>query len=483
MAILVPLSAAGYDLAATIAAVVLGYSSTAAMFLGLRRFRPARPGAWLLLSGAQTAFCVGATLFLIDERLRPGGSFPGPADAVYVIFEYPLVIAALVLFVRARSPGWQRAALIDATILATSAALAAWVYVLRPAVEEFGTDRSAGLSVLMSYPVMDLLALAVAIRLTLGGGERTAASSLVMGWFAMTLATDTLYLLERIAGTFNHDSPTTAGYIVASILLGAAALHPSMTDMVERVDAPPAEPTRGRLGLLAAAAVLAPVILAIEDARGTLRDVIVIATACAVLFLLVFVRMAGLVSAQRRQAVTDPLTGLYTRRFLMPAMALEVARAARNQVPLGLLLLDVDHFKRINDGLGHPAGDEVLRVVAARLAAQCRPGDVVARYGGEEFAMLVPGVGPDRLARIAEAARHAMTDPIPAGDGHEVAVTVSIGTATGPADAETPEDLVRLADAALYVAKNEGRNRVIAAHAVRAGNGAGSTSMSAMLSV
>ncbi|GIJ52645.1 GGDEF domain-containing protein [Virgisporangium aurantiacum] len=483
--VMVALAAAGHDLAATVVAAATGLSAAGAVVVGVRWFRPARPAAWLLLAGAQVGFVAGIVIFMIDDRLLPGQSFPGPADATYLVGQYPLIIAALVLFVRARSPGWQRAALIDAAVLATSAALAAWVYLLRPATAEFGTGATGGLIIVVTYPVMDLIVLAVALRFTLGGGERVPARSLLLGSFAVSLATDTLYLLERIAGTFTPESPTSAGYIVAGVLLGAAALHPSMTGLAERVDAPPLEPTPARLGLLAAGALIAPVILVVEHLRGTLRDVLVIAAACAVLFLLVFVRMSGLVAAHRRHAITDPLTGLYTRRFFGPTLAVEVTRSGRSGVPLGLLLLDVDHFKRINDGFGHPAGDAVLRVVAARLTGRCRSGDIVARYGGEEFAVLVPGAGPDRIAEIAEGLRRAMTEPMPIGDGQEVAVTVSIGTATVPADAGSPEDVVRLADMALYAAKEGGRNRVMAvpAHAVRAGNGAGSTSMSAMLSV
>jgi diguanylate cyclase (GGDEF)-like protein len=433
-------------------------AATAAVVVGVRLHRPAARAAWWLLALSEGAFLVGALAFGADD------SFPGPPDAIYLLVEYPTMIAGLVLLIRARSPGWQLATLLDAAVVATAATLASWVYLLHPATDAFGAGPVGALLVGLSYPVIDLLMLAVLVRLSLSGGTRTLSHSLLISSLAMWLVSDTLYLLERLDGDFSTTSPTAFGYMVGSILLGAAALHPSMTGFDEPVGAPP-EPTRRRLGLLASATLLAPSILVIEYVRGTLQDVLVIAAACALLFLLVFVRMAGIVAAQRQHAITDPLTGLYTRRFLMPALALEITRAARGQVPLGLLLLDVDHFMRVNDGLGHPAGDAVLRVVAARLAALCRPGDIVARYGGEEFAMLVPGVGPDRLAHIAEAARHAMTDPMPAGDGHEVSLTVSIGTATGPADADTPEDLVRLADTALYAAKRGGRNRVVAASA------------------
>jgi diguanylate cyclase (GGDEF)-like protein len=161
--------------------------------------------------------------------------------------------------------------------------------------------------------------------------------------------------------------------------------------------------------------------------------------------------------------LTDTLTGCLNRRGFDRALKDTMRSGLRRHRDLSLLAIDVDHFKRINDGFGHPAGDAVLRIVAARLAKQCRSTDIVARYGGEEFAVLAPGAGPDRLARIAEAVRYSMTEPMPIGDGREVIVTVSIGTATVPTDAGSPEEVIRLADAALYAAKEGGRNRVVAA--------------------
>ncbi|GIJ69734.1 GGDEF domain-containing protein [Virgisporangium ochraceum] len=430
--------------------------SAAAVVAGIRVHRPTRPGGWWLLAVSQVAFFVGALLFTI------GVGFPGPADAVYLCVQYPAMIAALAVFARSRTPTWHRGTAIDAAVLVTSASLASWVYLLRPAVEAFGAGPLGAMVVGVSYPVMDLVMLSIAVRLSLGGGGRVLAHTLLMSSLAMWFAADVLYLLERVDGFFTDTSTTTFGYLAALVLVGAAALHPSMTGLGEPAGAPPG-PGVSRLGLLAAAALIAPVILAVEYLRGTLRDVIVIAVACAVLFLLVIFRMAGLVSAQRLQAITDPLTGLYTRRFFGPALSDEITRAGRSRVPVALLLLDVDHFKRINDGYGHPVGDAVLRAVAARLATLCRSGDIVARYGGEEFAVLLPGVGPDRLAEVAERIRASMTGPIPLADGREVLVTVSIGTATVPVDAGSPEDLVRLADAALYSAKRGGRNRVVAA--------------------
>jgi two-component system cell cycle response regulator len=154
----------------------------------------------------------------------------------------------------------------------------------------------------------------------------------------------------------------------------------------------------------------------------------------------------------------DSLTGLYNRRFLHRELAALVAAARRHQRDLSVVLVDVDHFKTVNDTLGHLAGDRVLREVASRLASRLRASDYLGRFGGEEFLALLPDTAPADAAVVAEALRSAIESaPVPA-DGATVAVTVSAGWATW--SGQTPEELVDLADQALYRAKRDGRNCV-----------------------
>jgi two-component system cell cycle response regulator len=217
-----------------------------------------------------------------------------------------------------------------------------------------------------------------------------------------------------------------------------------------------------RMGALFAAALVAPAVLLVQDIRGTLRDVPVTASACAVLFALTLIRMTGLVADQRRLAITDALTGLHTRRFLEAQLPLEIARARRTGDPVALFIVDVDHFKSVNDRFGHPAGDRALSGIAARLRAASREGDVLARYGGEEFALLSPGTSPDDLAVVAERLRvQVASAPIPLSYGGAVAVTVSVGTASCPLHTGDPTELIAIADRALYRAKAQGRDRVV----------------------
>lgn len=166
----------------------------------------------------------------------------------------------------------------------------------------------------------------------------------------------------------------------------------------------------------------------------------------------------------RAQAVLDPLTGLFNRRYLEQAFDRELRRAARKKRPLGLIMLDVDHFKRVNDNFGHDAGDTVLRSLAALLKQRVRAEDITCRYGGEEFLVIVPEAEPELVLARAERLRADMEALTVVHDNIALGtVTLSVGVAAYPANGGTPAELIRAADAALYEAKAAGRNRVVAA--------------------
>jgi len=160
----------------------------------------------------------------------------------------------------------------------------------------------------------------------------------------------------------------------------------------------------------------------------------------------------------------DSLTGIPNRRSFQRTFDTEWLRALRHQMPLSLGMLDVDYFKAYNDLYGHPAGDHCLEQIAAVLEASLgRSGDLVARYGGEEFVVLLPGLPAESLGPIGEKLRSSVSAlGLPhAQGGPEGIVTISLGLATVvPQEGSTPKDLLAVADALLYQAKNEGRNRL-----------------------
>ncbi|MGZ6826584.1 MAG: diguanylate cyclase [Mycobacteriales bacterium] len=159
-----------------------------------------------------------------------------------------------------------------------------------------------------------------------------------------------------------------------------------------------------------------------------------------------------------RLAATDPLTKVANRRTFEACLERELARAVRSGEQVSLVILDLDHFKAVNDTHGHPAGDEALRNVAAALAITCREFDTAARYGGEEFAVVLPSCGPEEGLLIADRLRQAVA-AAPAVS----AMTASAGVATFPDHAGDAEGLVLAADAALLQSKRSGRDRTVLA--------------------
>ncbi|MBC8131167.1 MAG: PleD family two-component system response regulator [Rhizobiaceae bacterium] len=161
-------------------------------------------------------------------------------------------------------------------------------------------------------------------------------------------------------------------------------------------------------------------------------------------------------------AVTDPLTGLNNRRFLETHLPNAIDRARADCKPLGLVIADIDHFKRINDGWGHDAGDSVLRQFAARLKESLRASDLACRFGGEEFIILMPEADEVAVRSVAERLRRLVADQPFDLKGEAITVTVSAGMAMLDAVGDDAETLLKRADRGLYQAKNNGRNRVIA---------------------
>jgi diguanylate cyclase (GGDEF)-like protein len=166
----------------------------------------------------------------------------------------------------------------------------------------------------------------------------------------------------------------------------------------------------------------------------------------------------------RNQSIRDPLTGLFNRRYMEETLDRELRRAERNQRPLCVAMLDLDHFKGLNDGFGHEAGDLLLAELGRLLRTSLRGGDVVCRYGGEEFVLILPEAGAEdgfrRVEQLREASRQLCVTHRSRAIG---APTFSGGIAVYPTDGDTVEDLLRAADAALYVAKHGGRDRLVMA--------------------
>ena len=163
-----------------------------------------------------------------------------------------------------------------------------------------------------------------------------------------------------------------------------------------------------------------------------------------------------------RQSIRDPLTGLFNRRYMEESLQREIRRSERAQTQIGIIMADIDHFKSFNDRYGHPAGDKVLAKMGSFFKARIRSADVACRYGGEEFVFFWPESSAENTFKRADQMREEVKN-LEVHHGGELlaSITLSMGISTYPDQGSNAEDLLRVADAALYRAKQEGRDRVI----------------------
>jgi len=457
---LTPVNADGFPARVVLYSLLSG-SAAVAVGVGAARGRRGDRLPWVLIAVSQATYFTADAVFYVSHYTLGITAFPSWADVFYLGHYLPAALG-LLLLIRRRAPGRDLPGLLDAGTLAVVAAMLSWVYLIGPQ-----SRRDAPVLVELAsvgYPVMDLVLLTVALGLLLGAGARPKAFFLLVGWLALILTADTIYVAQQVTGTYAAGNYLDAIWLTGNLLLGASALHPTMGRVSERAQVHEGPLNPIRIALLSGVALLAPAVLLAQYFSGALRDIPVVAGACALLFLLTITRLAILVSDQRRLAITDVLTGLHTRRFFEAQLPLEMARARRSAGSVAVLIVDVDHFKSINDRYGHPAGDGVLVEIAARLRSTVRGGEVLVRYGGEEFALIVPNAELDSLAVLADRLREQVASaPIVVTQQRWVAVTVSIGTARYPTHGTSPAELVAIADRALYSAKAAGRDRVVVA--------------------
>jgi diguanylate cyclase len=273
----------------------LGSAATVvAILVGIRINRVARPLPWYLLAAGQVAFLIGDLLWDYYDRVLHTDPFPSLADASYLA-GYPLLAAAVLVFLRRRSLTSDLGSLIDAGIISVGVGVIGWVYVITPYVKDPSLDVLDKL-ISCAYPVGDLLLLCLAVRLLLVPGERPRAHQLLAGSLVVLLVTDIVYAYTILVEAEVADSPVLdAGWLLSYLLLAACALDRSAGELDTVTTTLPAVLTPRRLMVLAGASVVAPVILAVQTVTDASVNGLVIASASVTLFLLVLRRMAGLV--------------------------------------------------------------------------------------------------------------------------------------------------------------------------------------------
>ena len=280
----------------------LGLSSSLAIAIGIYLHRPKARAAWCLFIVGQFLFFAGdlytysyPKLFGVDVE------FPSLGDAIYLTV-YPALVAGLLVLVWRRNPQGDRAGVIDSLILTVGVALLSWVFLVAPNIHLSGLSPLEK-AVSAAYPLGDILLLAAAIRLATDTGKRAPAFYLLVASIVSLLAVDSAYTYALLTDAYNHELSYDVGWIAYYLLWGAAALHPSMRTLEEPALDSRTRLTPLRLGLLAAACLIAPCIRFYQELGNP--DVLVLIVASALLFLLVVARMAGLVRQEERAAARE----------------------------------------------------------------------------------------------------------------------------------------------------------------------------------
>ena len=451
----------------TFAYPAFGLMGMIAILFGMRRRPSTRPGAWRLIALALALLSIGDITYSVLLAIVGEVPYPSLADVSYLL-GYITLIAGTVGLIRGRIPGGDRTPFIDAAILSTGVGSIAWIVLIQPSL--VGTVDPIVAIVSMAYPGLDLILLTLGLRVLLMATARPRYLQLLIAGITIYFVADVIYAMDILNGTYVDNNPVDAGWIIGILLIGAAALHPSVADPVLAVESNEARLSKPRFALLAVAALIAPTILLIQEIEAGNDVVIGLIAEWAILFGLVLVRLATTVDElavslrhRRRlqgdlafQAHHDPLTRLANRLLFEERLTKAMTTSPQTTA---LIFLDLDDFKTINDTLGHATGDELLRILAGRVQRSLRGTDLAARLGGDEFAILVEDCPNPSAARVV-AERALTTLRAPVGlSARQLLVHASAGVAMGRQGSSAME-LMRDADVAMYQAKSHGKDQV-----------------------
>ncbi|UQU61490.1 EAL domain-containing protein [Couchioplanes caeruleus] len=372
----------------------IGLSGAAAVALGVRVHRPAQRLPWYLIAVALVFFVAGDTIYYTQTALNLPAPFPGPSDVLYLLV-YPLLAGGLAIFIRARSGEANRAALLDALVPTVSLGLLSWVYLIAPYTR--ATDLTlAEKAVSVAYPLGDVLALAILLRLLTAPGRKPAALGLLSLSVVGVLFSDVVYGLARLDSNWAVGGPVDLGWIVFYAAAGWAALHPSMTRLTD--DGTPATapiPAGGRhLALLTVAALIAPAVLLAQYLQGGVADAPVIAAGSALMFVLVMARVAGLIAEQRQGQEREHALRRATSALAAAATPDDVLAAVRDAIAM---IMPAERPYALSTGEPEPMPDATTVELGVTIAAG---GDTPYAL---HTAMVLPGNPPQRCAVRLEA--------------------------------------------------------------------------------
>ena len=460
------------DLTSELLYAGVGLVSAFAIPVGVRLHRPRLRLPWYLMGAGQLIWSVADASGAWSSEVLGLDTFPGIADVFYLI-AYPVIIAGAWRLVRARQPRHDLGGVLDSLTLTAGLALLSWVLLAQPTLMQY-QDSPLGAAVAVAYPVLDIVLLGLGVRLLTIPLKRNRSLRLLLAAMISLIAADSLASTLSLLA-FNSTRPIDFLWLVSYVAWGCSALHPSMKDLSLQAPAMEATFARTRLLALLVAVLIAPGVLAAEKLVDRPLNVWAVVVGSVVMFGLVMARtglgIGQILRANReraeaqeelaRQAAHDSLTGLPNRAQARRLITGALSRAQRSGALIGLLFIDLDGFKLVNDALGHGAGDEVLTAVAVRMQGAVRDGDVVARQGGDEFLVLLEPLDEQSSAvLVAQRLIEAISAPITLNSGRKTWVGASVGVALSQDAGTDPEVLLIEADVAVYRAKDAGRGRI-----------------------
>jgi len=438
---------------------LVGASSAAAILIGVRKNRPNHAIPWYFFAGATATWVFADGLYSWYQDVAFTAPFPSLADAFYLAV-YPLFAIGLLMLGNARRPKQGPNGLDETLILTISVGLLAWVFLISPtwtAYEEPVFNRLVGIA----YPLFDLLLFAVLMQLATSAGARNSSFRLVAGSVAAMVVADGVFA----AGAFvpaiaAHTYLLDFVYLASYVLWGAAALHPSMTELSLQQSPRTLRFSPVRLVMLAVALSVGPAILGGELITGHPLDGWPIFIAGGATVVLALIRLSAIMRLLRNQtdrlarlADTDYVTGLANRRHFVDR--LDKLLGVAHPEPTGFLLIDLARFSEINDTLGSHTADAILHAVGVRLGELTGEGALVARMGTDTFGILDPSITTsEEASRAAGRIREALEHPL---ELHDLSVSVEarVGALVLPEDAAEPALALLRADVTLSVANRQ----------------------------
>lgn len=405
--------------------------------------------AWTCLSVGLFGWVTSNVLWsFFTHFVGDGPLHPGVVDLGYLLL--PVSACAAALFVPFGGLRSTVRIVLDGALVATALFAIAWTMFLSE-LFELGNVSSVAFAVWVAYPVGDvaMLTFALVIVAQTPPGLRVSPALLAVGATVLAIS-DSAYVYTAAHGA-TPSSTIVLGWMAGLYVIGLGAL------MVRRLSATSIHATPRAVFWVPYVPVPFAVVLGARELFA--GESVPILSAGLVLIFVALTRQFVLLDENRRllaavadMALRDPLTDLANRALFHDRLAHAIELRARTGAPVGVLVADLDDFKLVNDSLGHPVGDELLRSVGDRIQSAIRPGDTVARLGGDEFAILVEDA-PEIAEQIADRVVRAFQDPFTV-DGRSVDVRLSIGLATAVGDAEvSAEELFTRADLAMYSAK------------------------------